>query len=454
MEPIDIVLLTYNRLGYLIRTVEALYERTPEPFRLTVVDNASESDVRNWLAANRARFHRLVLQPENEHIEGFQRGIDATVSDPVILAEPDLIVPSLQPSWLAQFRALMERHPDFGIVSLGLDSANRPAVLGPETSEETKLVDAEIVEENVGLWFQQIRRKALPVRYTKDSAACNHARAAGFRVGWSLGIRALHLGWDDYRVHPAHLVRKNEIPWPYPYYREVELIGRPPALEELAKAAPVVAVIREANLPDATVLELAWGDPLLGRALEDVTTLHPPPRDPLPIEDQGVGAVVLVEPEAHIAPAALAEAFRAASSVVVLIAPLRTLAGASADELAPNGWSGSERPWTRKLVRELAAAGDRLPRLAGHERFDTLEHRNEWLAFFGNGAFGPTELRLFVFRRTEAGHLVPESVPTGLERWRPPPTSEPLPPLGPRLRSAVARRTRAAIRRVVRRALP
>ena len=114
MEPIDIVLLTYNRLDYLIATVDALEERTPEPFRLTVVDNASSGDVRNWLVENRSRFHQVILQPMNEHIAGFQRGIDATTSDPVVLAEPDLIVPSLDPSWLARFPARMAAPPASG----------------------------------------------------------------------------------------------------------------------------------------------------------------------------------------------------------------------------------------------------------------------------------------------------------------------------------------------------
>jgi GT2 family glycosyltransferase len=439
MEPIDIVLLTYNRLDYLIRTVDALYERTSEPFRLTVVDNASESDVRNWLVGNRERFHRVLLQPENEHIAGFQRGIDATTSDPLILGEADLIVPLLTPCWLAQFRALMQRHPDFGLLSLGLDPANRPSVLGPESVEESTLVDGEIVEENVGLWFQQIRRDALRAPYTKDSVACNDVRAAGYRVGWALGIRALHLGWDDYRLHPAHLARKNELAWPYPYYREVELIGRPPTLEELARAAPIGAAIRGADVPDAAVLELAWGEPLLGSAFEEVTTVHTPDPPPLPLDDCSAGAVVLVEPDRGVAEAALSDAFRVAARVVVVVASLATFDGAAATELAPEGWTGVERPWTRDLVTELAAGGDRLSRLAGYERFDTLEHRDDWVAFFAAGAFGPTELRLFVFHRTTTSIPVPERLDTDLQRWQPLPRIAPSPPWPARLRS-VARR--------------
>ena len=38
-EPIDIVLLTFNRLDYLIATVDNLEARTTQPYRLTIVDN-------------------------------------------------------------------------------------------------------------------------------------------------------------------------------------------------------------------------------------------------------------------------------------------------------------------------------------------------------------------------------------------------------------------------------
>ena len=47
-EPLDIILLTHNRLAHLVATVDALEARTVSPYRLTVVDNASGPEVRNW----------------------------------------------------------------------------------------------------------------------------------------------------------------------------------------------------------------------------------------------------------------------------------------------------------------------------------------------------------------------------------------------------------------------
>jgi len=465
VDATDIVLLTYNRLDYLVATVEALRARTPEPFRLTVVDNASESPVRNWLANHRDLFHQVIFQEHNEHIAGFQRGIDATTSDPFVLAEPDLIVPDLEPSWLARLHDLMDRHPEFGLIGVGLDTANRPSVLGPEAIDADSLVDGEIVDANLGIWFQMIRRDALRVPYVKDNAACIAIREAGFRVGWTPKIRAFHLGWDDHRLHPVHLASKNSqpvpyFPSPYPKYVEVALIGRPPALEELARAAPVVAELRRAGVPLEAVLELAWGDPILGPALEEVTTLHPPPAR-LRLDDGAAGAVVLVAPPRSLAVDAVAEAARVATTMVVAVVSLPTFGGRPAADVAPPGWSGREISAVGSLPLELARRGDELPALMGHLRYTTLEDRERWLELFAAGSIPPEgEERLFVFTADGAAGEGPErlTLPDDLVRWEPPPRPAPVPPppsLRWKVRHAVATRAPApvvgALRRVVRR---
>ncbi len=128
----DIVILTHNRLDHLIATVDALEQRTPEPIRITVVDNASGPGAAQLAGRNPRRFHKVILRPTNEHTSAFQHGIDATTSDPYIVTDPDIVVPDLQPSWLARLRGLMDSHPDFGLIGVGLDNANRPPVLDPE----------------------------------------------------------------------------------------------------------------------------------------------------------------------------------------------------------------------------------------------------------------------------------------------------------------------------------
>ena len=111
-DATDIIILTHNRLDHLVAMIDELEARTPELIRITIVDNASGPELRNWLAAHRSRFHRLILRTENEHTSAFQHGIEATTSDPYIVTDPDIVVPDLEPSWLTRLHDLMDRHLD------------------------------------------------------------------------------------------------------------------------------------------------------------------------------------------------------------------------------------------------------------------------------------------------------------------------------------------------------
>jgi hypothetical protein len=418
--PIDIVMLTYNRLDHLVATVDALEARTREPYRLTIVDNASGADVRSWLAANRHRFHQIIPRATNEHLPAFQHGIESTTSDPYILCEPDLIAPELEGRcWLGRMLDLMDEHPDFGIIGMGLEPGNRPSVLGPEVIEPADRVGEHLVQGNLGMWFQMVRRGALRVRYELDAQACDAVRAAGFLVGWTDTMRAYHLGWDDYKLHPGHLASKSpKLNKAYPHYREIELIERPPTLTELANAGPVLALTRDAGIPDASVLELAWSAPAVAAAVTPAIGVEAP--DSLPLAEGSAGAVVLMDPPAETASEALAEAFRISAHTVVALAPLSAFGGSLPADLAPAGWTGDETAGPADVPLALAAAADADPALADRLGYRTLEEREHWLALFAAGAFGDGNRRLFVWRRDEPLEIPPAVVhdPATLPVWR------------------------------------
>jgi hypothetical protein len=115
-----------------------------------------------------------------------------------------------------------------------------------------------------------IQRDALRVPYTKNTHACRAVREAGWRIGWTPGIRAFHVGWDDHLHYPAYLAAKQADPITYTNYREVGLIARPPALNELAQAAPVVAETRAAGVPTRPYSSLRGGEPVVGAARNGV----------------------------------------------------------------------------------------------------------------------------------------------------------------------------------------
>ena len=284
MDAVDIVIVSHERADYLVATVDALYKRTPEPFRLTIVDNASGPAVRNWLAENRERFARVLALATNEHVAAFQHGIDATTSDPFVLADPDLLVPDLEPSWLTRLRDLLDRHPDYGLIGMGLVGHTG---------------GGELVEGNVGTWFQMIRRDPLQEPYVKDSLACQAVRDRGYRAGWAPQLLAEHLGHGDPIRYPAHVAEKNAVvsrlverdelsPYPF-YHRELEAIPRPPSLLELAVAAPVVAAIRRAEIPFASVLELSWTEPAVAAVYDEAVAVQTPPPGRVPLQDGAAG---------------------------------------------------------------------------------------------------------------------------------------------------------------------
>lgn len=431
MEPIDVIMLSHNRLQHLDRTVDALLERTPEPIRLTVVDNASGPEVRNWLAENRDRFDRLILRPTNEYVPAFQHGIDVTTSDPYVVTDPDLIVPDLSPSWLARQLELMQRYPDFGTIALDLDRSVIPSWVPPETVAAIEAlrgvvgeVDEDLVEcRYVGTHFQIIRRDALREAYVQDASTSHRIRRAGYRVGFNRSVRALHLGSEDVRKFPEHLARKAASPRYGAYQASVAQMPRAPALVELARAATVVARTRGSGVRDESVLELAFGAPALGAALDGPVTLMDPPAGRMPINDGAAGAVILLDPPADRLDELLHEAFRIAARLVIVVGSLEVFRARLPAEITPEGWGGCERAYIGDLPLALARESEVSGSFAREAGFGTLEHRERWLEVFAAAAFGPGERRLFVFDR-EAPGRTPDSVrfdSRALQVWRPPP---------------------------------
>jgi hypothetical protein len=393
-QPIDIVMLSHDRLDHLVTTVEALHARTPDPFRLTLVDNASGPDVRNWIAANAHRFDRVILRPTNEHQPAFQHGIEATTSDPFIVTDPDVVVPELEPSWLARMLGLLGRHADFGLIGMTVKGLPDPPA------------GVDLVEENVGTWFQLIRRDALRVPYTKDSTACRAVRDAGFRVGRTADIVGFHLGGSDIERYPAYVHSKIEAVdealavgrlAPYVYYEGLNSLPRAPTLAEVAEAAPIWDALREAAVAPEAILEVTWREPLLAAVLEGPVAVAGS-SNPIDLPDRAAAAVLLVAPSPGDLEQALAEAFRVAVTAVVVMTDLETVEGRGAGELAHSGWTGTEAAALGDLQLDLARSGDQSVLTRPSARYATVQHRLEWLELWAHGAFGASSRRLFVFR--------------------------------------------------------
>ena len=427
-EPVDIILLSYNRLEYLERMVDALERHTVYPHRITIVDNVSDPPTRQWLRDNAERFSQVIFNRSNEHLAAHEHGIRATTSPLFVLSDADLLPhpPTAEGCWLTRLVALAERHPDFGLIACRIDSDS----IRTEGFAEAEHVDGELIEKPTGVWLNLMRREALRVPYMSDGITCYALGRAGYRVGIASDVFAAHLGDEDAELHPEYLARKQaatRLGTVYPEYPEVLAIPRPPTLEEMAWATPVLAALEARGIAPADAVELSrrpW-PPVAGvePALESAVETSGPAAatwrysgEP-PLNVAGALAVVLAMPEHD--PELLARALALAGEWVVMLTP------EPAPELAP-GWSiVDERPGAQQVLQRLAqlASGRRLRGAVG---YSTLENRRDWQAVFRAGSFGSGPLRLYVLRRepalalAEARWDTSSAQPGEAPSWQPP----------------------------------
>jgi hypothetical protein len=424
-EAVDIILLTFNRLDYLVEMVDALERHTRWPYRLTIVDNVSGPETRNWLRRERERFHQVIFNPRNEHLAGYQRGISATPGSMFVLSDADVIPhpPTERGCWLTQLIALAERHPDFGLISTRLDTVTAAR---NEHLASAPLVDGEIIEAPSGVWLNLVRRKALRIPYMSDGITSYAIRRAGFRVGIAADVLATHLGDQDPERHPDYLARKQAasgLGTVYPDYPELANSRRPPLLRELAHAAPVLAAMERHGIEPADTVELtreAW--PALAAVEPRVEAATRLAAGEVPLQPAGAGTIALVCQDGHD-DVLLAQAARGAAEWILLLSPITP-----PERIGPFSLL-EEAPGPAAALARLAAIGSsrRFQRILS---YSTLEHRREWLALMRAACFdGPATLRLYVLRRTPP-------LPRGGERWRQGAPRTQAPPFRPRVRRA------------------
>ena len=239
-EPVDIVFLTYNRTDYFRKTLQSLKAHTRYPYRLIVVDNNSGTEMQQFLDENTGQFAHLILNDENYFTAAFQRGIACALSDPYILCDPDILVPQLDgPCWLERLIGLHLRFPDMGMIALNLDPSNKPAKLPDVYIGEKQPYNEEITLCNVGTVMQSIKRRFFDGRYLTDWETCDEIRKNGGKVGFARTIVAYHLGWDEERDYPEHLLEKHRF-FMERYGTDTYLMytGKKELLDKMKKKAP------------------------------------------------------------------------------------------------------------------------------------------------------------------------------------------------------------------------
>lgn len=198
MVKTDVVITTYNRLGLLTRTLAYFWERTASPYHLQVIDDASTEGNGAYLRGlqaegkiSRVRIHtRTVGIPS--HLRSLAR---ITTSDPLIFSDDDILVPKLEPDWLARGLAAMEKWTKLGMLALNTPGCNVRHSRGD-------VVPAGEVTfcRNVPGSFCFVRRAVLKSCTPPDGAPspvkfmCKRATDEGWKVGYLTEVYAQHTG--------------------------------------------------------------------------------------------------------------------------------------------------------------------------------------------------------------------------------------------------------------------
>ncbi len=144
-SPIDIILLTHNKLENTIRCVEALYQNTQVSFFLTVIDDSTDETA--------AYFNRISIEKNNIHYhrppvfikcanQAINIGLKITQSDPFIILDNSTFV---EPDWLSIALLIMKTNPKVGLVGF--------KILDPDTNliiEAGDDVNSDGIAGNVG----------------------------------------------------------------------------------------------------------------------------------------------------------------------------------------------------------------------------------------------------------------------------------------------------------------
>jgi len=141
LEPITIIVTSYNRLDFLKKTIDSINERTFYPYRIMVVDNASTDGSIRYLKTAKVRgkiFDHLFL-PENigqsralnaafKELESWEFERRRPSNDLFVTTNDDIYPPMFgqKNCWLRRMVDIFERHePEYGGICMRIQRTSR-----------------------------------------------------------------------------------------------------------------------------------------------------------------------------------------------------------------------------------------------------------------------------------------------------------------------------------------
>ena len=203
----DIIMPVWNELDVTRECVESIVEHTHYPYRLVIIDNASDIPARDYLRGLKSRKDINLELIRNEENLGFvkavNQGIKLSAAPYVCIMNNDTIATD---GWLDAMISAMESHPDVGLINPTSNTFSHY----PEKNESIddyasrlKLFKDQIQELHCCRFFcTVIRREVLKklgsldeiyhLGYFDDTDYCKRAQAAGYRTARAKGAYIHH----------------------------------------------------------------------------------------------------------------------------------------------------------------------------------------------------------------------------------------------------------------------
>lgn len=199
-EPIDIVMTTRNRPDYLQRTIDRIYACTRTPFKLHIIDDASDDgDTREylWRLYDHQRVASVLFRTErgglmaNKNVGHWLAQGDHYY----VTTDDDVLCPDVEPDWLERLLAALEVRPKLAVLAL-----NHPGAFRVIEDHDEVVSYCQVV----GSTFQLVRRAAfegwaLPhyrnnFGFTEELLRCGGARQRGWLIGFLTQTHCYHFG--------------------------------------------------------------------------------------------------------------------------------------------------------------------------------------------------------------------------------------------------------------------
>lgn len=226
---IDIFMTTFNRKEFTIDTINHIIKRTePNSFQLHLFDNNSDKEMKEALYKllidgvicslhldsrntgclyNKAVFHMMVEDSQKYYC----------------VTDNDVLPPKLSPDWLSQMIAIMDAHPELGLLvpQIPPQSFQMP--------DMNRVLDDIVYCKAVGNTFKIVRKKSISIAdirqelgaYGDDSLISNLVKERNYEVAFCRNIFAYHSGqcenWGYKREEIDKDPRKSGYGKPYVY---------------------------------------------------------------------------------------------------------------------------------------------------------------------------------------------------------------------------------------------